>query len=153
MKKLWIWLGNILGVLSWPLVWIIIRFTNRSKLLIICGEETLLLKGWLSLGKWGLTGGGVKRKETPKQGVIREAEEEIGLKFSAGELKSLGRMRATGPMAYDFEAFVINLDSKPPLELQKHEIIEARWVSISKIPKYNCEEYLTQVLEAWKEQR
>ena len=74
MKSLWTFLGRVGGVMTWPLVWVVIRYTTRSRVLIICGDEVLLLKGWLSTGRWGLPGGGIRRGEDPVEAVLRETK-------------------------------------------------------------------------------
>jgi len=36
--------------------------------------------------KWGIFGGGIKKRESPEKAIIRELDEELGLYFTEGDL-------------------------------------------------------------------
>ncbi len=153
MRKIWVGLGQIAGWLTWPLVWLVIRFTTRARVLIICHGEMLLLKGWLSIGQWGLPGGGVRKGETAIQAVIRETEEEIGVRLDQQPLRALGKFRQTKGHGYSFEGFAVELKAKPQLHIRKSEITEATWIKLSAMSTKTAEQHVELLLTAWQKQR
>ena len=56
---------------------------------IICNDQILLEKR-ADCDLWGLVGGGVKKKETPVEAMIREIYEELGLRIGRDQLQKLG---------------------------------------------------------------
>lgn len=153
MKKLWILLGRLAGYLSWPLVWVVIRFTMRSKLLLVCEGQILLLKGWLGVGQWGLLGGGLHTGEDPADGAIRETKEEIGIVVRKTHMQNLGTFRQSRGLAHTFHGFVIELPKKPGLNLRWNEITEARWVQPSELANLHVEQHVQLMVDAWQASR
>lgn len=150
---IWAIIGRILGYLTWPLVGLVIRFTMRTKVLIVCGDQVLLLKGWLGVGKWDLPGGGLRRRERPKRGALRELREEVGLDLRPKDLKELGVLTQTKGHRYNFHTFAVDVDEKPKLKLRKSEIVDAMWVPINEIESLRRSQALDLVIEAWQKQR
>jgi len=153
MKLLWILLGRLAAVVSWPLVWLVIRFTRRSRVLIVSGDEILLLKGWLSLGRWGLPGGGIKKGEMPTTAAVREVMEETGIMLDHNQLRSMGTLRQTKLYPYRIQAFVTEFKSKPELHIRGVEIVDAIWAKQSDIEKLGAEQHVNMLLTAWQKQR
>lgn len=74
--------------------------------------------------RWQLPGGGLKRDETPREGLLREVNEETGL--AARILSRSGRYRrADGSLAIVFVACVAR-DAEPAGP--RNEIRHQRWV-------------------------
>jgi 8-oxo-dGTP pyrophosphatase MutT (NUDIX family) len=133
MKKLWNWLGNLLFWLLWPALWIHLRYGGvRSRILVVCDGEALFLRGWLSIEKFGLPGGGSKKGESIEAGAVRELEEETGIVVAESSLVKLGtRMHKEKGLHYQARFFTVTLDAKPELKLPWYEIVEARWVNLA----------------------
>ena len=68
----------ILGMRSW---WYITRpITSGAKVVIICGNEILLIKTTYGYN-YTLPGGGMKKKENPEDAAKREVLEEVGIQL------------------------------------------------------------------------
>lgn len=128
MNKLSSMLGKAVFWLAWPGLWLILRWSHRTRLLLICGNEFLVLKGRLSMGKWGLPGGGLHRDETAVNGLIREVREETGIKVSASQiLHAFDGVSNEHGLRFYYHAFVMQLAVKPVVKLQVLEITAAAW--------------------------
>jgi NAD+ diphosphatase len=84
--------------------------------------------------KWGLPGGGVKRKETLQQAAVREVYEEVGVELSPEKLKYLDSQKSGyGRWGWPYvhlEFYEYPLNEKPrQLKLQRFEVSEACWIS------------------------
>jgi 8-oxo-dGTP pyrophosphatase MutT (NUDIX family) len=66
---------------------------------IITCNGKLLLEKRRDCDLWGLVGGGVKRKETPAQALVREVYEELGLRIKQEDLVKLGVYGEPGRIA------------------------------------------------------
>lgn len=81
--------------------------------------------------KWGLPGGGHHRGETLEETVIREAEEEVGLRI--GIRRYLGIIERIDPtlnlhlVAHQFEAEVLGGEVR--VDPREEHVIDARWLS------------------------
>jgi 8-oxo-dGTP pyrophosphatase MutT (NUDIX family) len=90
---------------------------------IVRGEYVLLVRA-RKRRRWQLPGGGLKRDETPHEGLLREVDEETGL--AARILVRTGRYRrADGSLAIVFVAAVAR-DAEPAGP--RYEIRRQRWV-------------------------
>lgn len=56
---------------------------------LVIWNNKLLLEKRRDSDTWGLVGGGVKRKETPLQAIVRETKEELGLRLPAERFEKL----------------------------------------------------------------
>ena len=56
--------------------------------IILCNDR-LLLERRRDSNTWGLVGGGVKKTESPQQGMIREIYEELGIRVKPEQLTKL----------------------------------------------------------------
>jgi ADP-ribose pyrophosphatase YjhB (NUDIX family) len=65
----------------------------KSRLIVINQTKTLLLKKHASPAEYSLVGGFVEEGETPREGLIREAFEEIGMKIAVDELFLLSKLK------------------------------------------------------------
>jgi len=114
--------------------WFFVRPKTRGvKCIVQHGDQILLIRNpYTRPGEWTLPGGGVQKNETQEQAVIREVEEEVGLKVS--DLKFLDELITTHQYKQDtvycFSAEVANTD----FVLNHNEIEEARWFPRKDLP-------------------
>lgn len=99
---------------------------------LMCQDKLLLLKRHprSSQGNtWGVPAGKLEKGETPKEAVIREIQEEVGLDI-ADNLQEMGKLFITHSNAsYIFYLFHKKLTIFPEIVLCEHENVEYRWVS------------------------
>lgn len=157
LSSLMRYLGTALFWLLWPAIWIYLYKSHRTRVLLICGDEFLALKGWLSPGDWDLPGGGLRRGETAVEGVIRETQEETGIRLAASQCKPLDTKGELPSRSYGFrfsyQVYVCQLDEKPELRLQRHEISQARWLPLAATSADHYTPILKDVLIRWHAQR
>ncbi len=79
--------------------------------------------------QWGLFGGGIKFKETPKKAIIREIKEELDLDINEKDLKFLIKIPFLKGRRYIFK---INLNKKTS-ELKLNEGSDLDYFSIKEI--------------------
>jgi len=135
LKKAWQAIGISLFWLSWPVLWIYLKKTTRTRILITTADDqVLLVKGWLGTGKWSLPGGGLHlhASEAARQGVIREAREETGIELPLAAVTFLGK-----EMIYEYglhcQGLIFRAILPEPVAVrpQKGEIVAIKWCPIS----------------------
>lgn len=125
--NIWKNLGTIAFWLTWPLLYVYLRSTKRTRLLVICKDEILLTKGWLGPDEWSLPGGGLNRKEDPADGAIREIYEETGLNVEKDQLKYLELSRASmHGLRFKCHYFICAYKSKPKAT-RSSEVVAMSW--------------------------
>lgn len=115
--------------LSWPVMFLYLLRSSRTRILVMCGDEVLVLRGWLGAGSWSLPGGGLHRGENPTTGAIRELMEETGIQVDASQLQHAFTKQIRSRQGFLFTAhcYGLHLDHKPELTRQRHEIAEITW--------------------------
>ena len=134
MKKAWQTLGTIAFWTSWPLIYLYLAGTQRSKILVIAEGRVLVVKSWLGPGSWSLPGGGLHRGEEPLDGVLRELQEETGLSLPGEQVRPLfsGVVRQHG-LSVRYRCFVLQLPEVLALRPQRFEITDAQWLTKSQL--------------------
>lgn len=131
MKYLWTKLGIITFWLSWPLIWMVIKRTRRTRVIIRSNDEVLLARNWLSAGLWGLPGGGLRAGEDPLTGAVREVHEEMRLSLDPKQLHFLGKTEAVGSgLSAQIFTYYAELPESSAVIPKKLEIVGARWFPI-----------------------
>lgn len=104
--------------------------SKRTRVLVVCDDEVLVVKGWMGSGRWGLPGGGLHRGEDPAEGALRELREETGIEVNATQLQSLYSKRNISEhgFRYSVHAYVLELKKKPKLTKQRLEITHLAWI-------------------------
>lgn len=138
MKKLWTICGRLVFWISWPALKIRLLMTERARVVIAYKDEILVVRSWIGNSKWTLPGGGVKFGEKHKTAVIRETEEELGIKLSPKCYQKVGEFtyRSTG-LQYPYTLFRVKLNSKPELIPKQSEIVALDWLKLNKVTKHN----------------
>ncbi|HUC89665.1 MAG TPA: NUDIX hydrolase [Patescibacteria group bacterium] len=130
--------GRIIYWLAWPAYQVYYRFNDRTRVVLICGQEVLVLKQWLSDGRWSLPGGGLHSHEQPIAGALRETKEETGLQLNAKDLHNLGKgaYRNAG-LHFNYYVFAGMADKTIPLQRQRHEVAELCWIPAASLTRQN----------------
>ena len=151
-RELWIKLGRIGFVLTKPGIRLVVKNSRRSRVLITCANEYLLLQHWLGDESWMLPGGGLHGREDPLAGAIREVREELGLQLKPADFTSVGQFKARDDgFQFSYDLYIVDLPTKPELQLQRLEILEARWFRrAGAVPLPACPE-LAQALANWRQ--
>lgn len=129
MKGLWYFSGRAAFWLSWPLLFLFLASSRRTRILVVNGNDVLVVRGWLSSGRWGLPGGGLHRGEDPAEGAVRELKEETGIDVKATKLQKLysGKTKTGHGLRYIVYAYALELGEKPALARQKFELTHLEW--------------------------
>lgn len=127
-------LGRVLFWVAWPAIWLTIKHGSRTRVLLVVGNNVLLVKPWLGIGYWTLPGGGLHKSEPPAQGAARELYEETGVTVKTKELVYLGKSHGKEfGLKYKYHKFVVQVQKLPVLHLQRSELIEASWLPLDTI--------------------
>lgn len=133
MSKIWRAVFKVIRPFAEP----ILNNSKRTRVLVIHKKQILLVKNRLSSQKWTLPGGGIKKKEKPKDAAKREIFEEIGYNLNPKQLVFGGKEVIHKPnsnfriQAYIYLAYTELFEPKK----QKMEILKAEWFYISELPK------------------
>jgi 8-oxo-dGTP pyrophosphatase MutT (NUDIX family) len=135
MKVIWRFVGRTAWWLAWPVWWVYFRATpSRARVLIIHGNEVLLVRGWLGSGEYELPGGGRHLREALPKAAVREVREELKMVLRESELKPLCKGTYTRHgMRIEYVTFVTKLASKLRMHPRRLEIDEAVWVPIKDV--------------------
>lgn len=151
MNKLWRKSGTVAFWLSYPLLQIYLRIGWRTRVLVICDGDLLVVKGWLGDGRgWQLPGGGAHRGEPQAEAACRELYEEAGVKVKPTDLKLLYQGRSTQyGLSFRYSCYAVVLAKKPTLRKQAWEITEIDWLPLEEVTKDNVSQVTHQAVQAW----
>lgn len=139
MKRAWQFIGIIAYWVTVPGIWLVLRRTQRSRVIISYEDSIVVVKPWLGNGKWCLPGGGVHKNESALSAVRRETEEEVGMKLSPKTYRSIGNQhyRQNG-LSFIYQLFSVALNEKISIRKQLLEIVEADWVPTTELNDKNA---------------
>jgi len=154
MKKAWILLGQALFWLLLPAWYIYLRFSRRTRVLLVKGDKALVVKGWINDGRWSLPGGGLHGDEDPMLGAMRELIEETGIDLSSSKLTWLGQaaQRQNG-LHFNYYQFWYELTDQQEPKVETLEITEAVWLPITSLNAKNAQQHVLDTLAAWRAHR
>lgn len=148
MRKLWNKIGWLGFWLCLPALHVYVRHSNRPRILLTNKDKVLLVRSWLSDGRWHLPGGGAHKNENPKDAAIRELYEETGVKVNPKKVKANGKRKQDGDLlhfSYDLFTAVVDSDTLP--QHRTAEITEVAWVRKKDLHIGNAQQH---VLDAFK---
>lgn len=151
MKSLWKKIGTVGFWACWPLFRLYPGWGTRTRILVVCGDNIVVVRGWLATNTWKLPGGGLHRNELSLHGAIRELSEETGISVNAEQVQPLfsGVYHDNG-LRTECECFLVELPDPVMLRGQRFEITEATWLPISKITSANVGKDVTEAVGVWQ---
>jgi len=151
-KKAGRYVGTVLFWALWPLLIIYLSRSERTRLLIVCRDEVLLVRPWLGTNRWSMPGGGLHPGESPLDGVIREVYEETNIRLQPESIQSLfsAPYKFCG-FRYQAHYFVTALHQKPEFKKQRLEVAEASWINYHKLTARNAQPDTLTTVTAWFE--
>jgi 8-oxo-dGTP pyrophosphatase MutT (NUDIX family) len=135
MHNLWRRVGRIAYWLSWPAIILYARTTNRTRLLVTCGDSVLLVKSWLGDGRWSLPGGGLHGGEPPLQAALRELKEETSIELAEADLQLLGAFRFHNHgISFPYTLYAATVPTQLSITAQAYEITDIAWLDHTTLP-------------------
>lgn len=114
--------------------WFIVRPKTYGVKMVIENEgKLLMIRNTYGHKKWTFPGGGKNKNETPQNGAIREASEEVGI--NAKSPKYLGEYLSTRQNKRDTVYCFYTKVNSTEFKIDPSEIEEAQWFGISDIPQ------------------
>ncbi|HVW78350.1 MAG TPA: (deoxy)nucleoside triphosphate pyrophosphohydrolase [Alloacidobacterium sp.] len=105
--------------------------------LILRGGEVLICQRRADQAmalKWEFPGGKIEAGESPEQGLIRELEEELGIRATAGTLVAHVRHAYRNGGSVDLQFFAVHQFEG---EITNHIFNDIRWCSLRDLPGYD----------------
>jgi 8-oxo-dGTP pyrophosphatase MutT (NUDIX family) len=145
-------LGRLLYWGGWPFYMVYFRLMERTRILLVRGDSVLVVKSWLSDGRWGLPGGGLGRTEDPALGVLRELKEELAIDVPKSSLKLLGTevYRRYG-YRYVYYQYMAELTGDVPMHREWYEISDARWTDYRELTGQNAGPDVLRAIRLWRD--
>lgn len=122
--------------------------TFGVKVIIEQNGKLLLIKNSYGGSTWTLTGGGIKKGESPIEAAVREAREEVGINFETRELKELGSYVTDHEGKID-TVHVFHAMTGNQSKIDQDEVIQAEWFSKEGLPE-NLGVQAKKSLAVWK---
>lgn len=115
--------------------WFFVRPKTRGVKVIIFNPENKILLVRLTYypNTWTFVGGGVEKREEPKEAILRECQEEVGIKLNEVEfIKTLEfNHEYKKDTVFVYKSRIENLTFK----IDNKEIAEAGWFDLNNLPK------------------
>lgn len=122
-------LGRTIYWLVLPLLFIYLRNSRRSRIIVSKANEILLIKNWIGSGLYTLPGGGIKKNEKPENGIIRELREETGICLDLKQLRVLKPVHLVTDRGHKYHCygFYANVEVDTKYSRHRLEIAEILW--------------------------
>lgn len=146
MSKLRQKIGIVAFWLAWPALYVYLHGSTRTRALIVCRGEILLVRTTVGDGRFALPGGGVHAGEQLESALQREVAEETGIHISGPRVLGAEPVHEHG-FRFFVHFFAVRLRIKPELRLQWSEISDARWVKLAEVPNLPCKPEVQRALE------
>jgi ADP-ribose pyrophosphatase YjhB (NUDIX family) len=134
LTKTWVWAGRIAFYAGWPFIWLYLRGTVRTRVIILAEGKVLLVKSWLSPGNYNLPGGGLRHGEEAENGAAREVFEETKLRLDPKSLEYIGNA-AANENGITFTAVIFRYTCTQPFELHNRRFAfeSAAWIPLRQL--------------------
>lgn len=120
--------------MGWPLWWLLLRRSERTRVLVRCNDAILLVLPTLSMNRWSLPGGGLRHGEDAFVAASRELYEELKLVLAPEALQPLKTelLREDSGLQYRCHYLIASLVTQPVLT-PSLEIASVRWEPLETI--------------------
>lgn len=113
-----------------------LKDSRRAYVILVHSEQVLMVKNWFGNQQWRLPGGGLKNGESPKEGLVREVSEELGVQIHPNMLKPVSEGRWNYEKNdFGYHIFLADLPNKPKVKAQKTEIADWQWFEFKSLPE------------------
>lgn len=147
-KKIWNKLGWILFWLCLPALHVYLRRGNRPRILVMHRDKILLVRSWLSDGRWQLPGGGAHKHEDPKAAAIRELYEETGVKVNPKNVSAKAVHRQDADLLhFSYHLFRAKSNSIALPVHKTAEITQVEWVHKKDLHIGNAQQHVLDALK------
>jgi 8-oxo-dGTP pyrophosphatase MutT (NUDIX family) len=147
-------LGKLIFWASWPALYIYLRDSQRSRVVIEADGNFLMLRGWHDGSRWSLPGGGVHKNEHAAASAVREVREETGIQLKENDLVNLGPDKyAERGLNFDIHRYGCRLIQKPETKKQYLEVIDLRWISSDELTEQKVDKATWRHIQTWKQHR
>lgn len=121
--------------LMWPVFRLHLHNTTRARVLIVCGDEVLLVRPRFDKPVWKMPGGGLKPNEQPSAAAVREIWEELGLEIQEDKITHLFN-KAIRHDGYAYTSVFMAVEV-PDKNFAKHwlELKDAKWFNRGALPE------------------
>ncbi len=129
MRRFLQFVGMIVFFCAWPAFWVYLKVGHgRTRIVLLHDDKVLVMKQWISSGKWSLPGGGLHKGESMAGGAARELLEETSLRLDPRQLRHIGRAtyRRYGH-SFDYHVFVARVGTDA-VRAQRIEVSELEWL-------------------------
>ena len=141
-------LGRVVFWLGWPMFWLLLKRSKRTRVLLVHNNSILLVKGTLSSGKWTLPGGGIYKNEPPEIAAARELKEELGIRIDATLFKTLGAMDVNADSGLRYHAYILSTTTEKEITpTLSFELYDATWLPIESVSQKNTQKIVLKALE------
>lgn len=145
---------RLLHWLTWPAVFIVMRGSLRTRVLVVARGKILVIRGWHAGQQWELPGGGVHRGEKIKVAAAREVYEELGISLLASSLTSLGLIEHNQRgIQFRIESFTTTLPKQVALQPSRLEVVETYWAKPSELTLEVATPDTLAIVATWKKRR
>jgi ADP-ribose pyrophosphatase YjhB (NUDIX family) len=154
MRKLWRLCGRAAYWLTLPALKVYLRPTQRTRVLVVHNQKLLVIKAWLSDGRWSLPGGGLHASELAVAGVKRELQEETGVVLDTAVFQPGDTFQFKNHgLLFSYQLFTVKAAEAYPLSKQRLEITDVAWLPISAVSAQNAAPDVLQALRTWLPER
>lgn len=102
-------------------------------------------------GRWSIPGGRVEPGESAREAVVREVEEETGVRVVVTGLAGFVERPGPDDVVYEIEDFFARVEpgTDPHLLLPGDDAEDAQWYPVHRISGLDCVEGLLEALAGW----